>query len=134
MDTNRVRRAIRRNVGIVVRCDGNGYAFGVPVDCELYTAHGSVFELHDLRDRAPTSGSERNDHRRGAPLADSSEMINSVKFLKLSFLTIAIVFFLIVGLSDRRAGAFSSGPPAGFTDAPGESNCTACHTSFPLNS
>jgi len=29
---------------------------------------------------------------------------------------------------------FSSGPPDGFTNAPGEGNCTACHTTFPLNS
>jgi hypothetical protein len=29
--------------------------------------------------------------------------------------------------------ASSSGPPAGFTNAPGESNCTACHNSFALN-
>ncbi len=31
--------------------------------------------------------------------------------------------------------AFSSGPPDGRTDAPGQSNCTVgCHSSFPLNS
>jgi hypothetical protein len=30
--------------------------------------------------------------------------------------------------------AFSSGPPNGHTNAPGEANCTACHGSFPLNS
>ena len=30
--------------------------------------------------------------------------------------------------------ASSSGPPDGRTNAPGETNCTACHTSFPLNS
>ena len=32
------------------------------------------------------------------------------------------------------AGAFSSGPLDGLTNAPGEGNCTGCHTSFPLNS
>lgn len=30
--------------------------------------------------------------------------------------------------------AYSSGPPNALTNAPGESNCTACHASFPLNS
>ena len=30
--------------------------------------------------------------------------------------------------------SFSTGPPDARTGAPGESNCTACHTSFPLNS
>ena len=30
--------------------------------------------------------------------------------------------------------AFSSGPPDGRTNAPGEGNCTACHSTFPLNS
>ena len=30
--------------------------------------------------------------------------------------------------------AFSSGPPDGYTNAPGEGNCTACHSTFPLNS
>ncbi len=30
--------------------------------------------------------------------------------------------------------AFSGGPPNRRTNAPGETTCTACHTSFPLNS
>jgi hypothetical protein len=30
--------------------------------------------------------------------------------------------------------AFSSGPPNALTGAPGEGNCTQCHSSFPLNS
>ncbi len=34
--------------------------------------------------------------------------------------------------SDARA--FSSGPPDGMTGAPGESTCTSCHLTFPLNS
>ena len=34
----------------------------------------------------------------------------------------------------RTAGASASGPTPGHTDAPGESNCTACHTEFPVNS
>lgn len=32
------------------------------------------------------------------------------------------------------AHGFSGGPPDGRTNAPGETNCTACHTTFPLNS
>lgn len=32
------------------------------------------------------------------------------------------------------AGAFSAGPQDGRTNAPGETNCTACHATFPLNS
>jgi hypothetical protein len=30
--------------------------------------------------------------------------------------------------------AYSGGPPDGYTNAPGENNCTACHATFPLNS
>jgi hypothetical protein len=30
--------------------------------------------------------------------------------------------------------AFSSGPPPGYTNAPGEANCTICHSSFALDS
>lgn len=58
----------------------------------------------------------------------------SNKSLKLSVLSTALVLFVCFGLWGKRVLAFSSGPPPGYTDAPGESNCTACHTSFPLNS
>lgn len=37
-------------------------------------------------------------------------------------------------LNAAWAGAFSSGPLDGLTNAPGEGNCTACHGSFALNS
>ena len=40
----------------------------------------------------------------------------------------------ILSLSAGLALAFSSGPPDARTNAPGEGNCTACHTSFTLNS
>ncbi len=43
---------------------------------------------------------------------------------------IALILCLSVGI----AAAFSSGPPNGRTDAPGEGNCTGCHSTFPLNS
>jgi hypothetical protein len=37
-------------------------------------------------------------------------------------------------LAPIAAPASSGGPPNALTNAPGEANCTACHTSFPLNS
>jgi hypothetical protein len=40
----------------------------------------------------------------------------------------------ILLLTAGTALGFSFGPPAGSTNAPGESNCTTCHGSFPLNS
>src|SRR6476620_10306037 len=43
----------------------------------------------------------------------------------------------IAGFASRSANsveAFSSGPPAAYTNAPGEDNCTECHLSFPVNS
>jgi hypothetical protein len=42
-----------------------------------------------------------------------------------------VMGLLLVPLS---AMAYSSGPPNGRTNAPGETNCTACHSTFPLNS
>lgn len=44
---------------------------------------------------------------------------------------LAIAVFIT---NDRqRATAASSGPSPSHTNAPGEDNCTACHTSFPVN-
>ncbi len=40
----------------------------------------------------------------------------------------------LILLAPSLALAYSSAPPNGRTDAPGEGNCTACHSSFPLNS
>src|SRR5262249_1773488 len=56
------------------------------------------------------------------------------KRLKLSILGIAIAWLVIFGLSVERGSAFSSGPPAARTGAPGEGTCVACHSSFVLNS
>ena len=39
----------------------------------------------------------------------------------------------LMGPRPNSAEAFSSGPPAGYTNAPGEDNCTECHFSFPVN-
>lgn len=41
---------------------------------------------------------------------------------------------LIMSLSVGLAMAYSSAPPNARTNAPGEGNCTGCHSSFPLNS
>ena len=38
------------------------------------------------------------------------------------------------GADDSLVSASASGPTPSNTNAPSESNCTACHTSFPLNS
>lgn len=48
-------------------------------------------------------------------------------------LTVFVILSALT-LAASTAGAYSSGPPDGLTNAPGESNCTACHGSFPLNS
>jgi hypothetical protein len=41
---------------------------------------------------------------------------------------------VLAPLLSTSALASSSGPLNGYTGAPGEPNCTACHTSFPVNS
>jgi hypothetical protein len=60
--------------------------------------------------------------------------MSSKKLLKLSLVSIALLAFVYCGLWDQPVQAFSSGPPPGHTNAPGEVNCTSCHSSFPLNS
>ncbi len=47
--------------------------------------------------------------------------------------TSGLALFLLM-VSASLAFAFSSGPPNGYTGAPGESSCTDCHDSFPLDS
>ncbi len=44
--------------------------------------------------------------------------------------SIACLLFILPGM----AMAFSNSPPNGRTNAPGEGNCTACHSTFALNS
>ncbi len=46
----------------------------------------------------------------------------------------AAVLFCVLGPLAAPTAALSSGPPAGFTGAPTEANCTACHTSYAVNS
>src|SRR2546423_10162293 len=54
--------------------------------------------------------------------------------LKPALAGVAVPLFLLQALSGRSVRAFVSGPPASHTDAPGEGNCTECHTTFALNS
>jgi hypothetical protein len=56
------------------------------------------------------------------------------KLLKLAITGVAVALFVLQALSGRSVRAFVSGPPASHTDAPGEGNCTECHTTFALNS
>jgi hypothetical protein len=55
------------------------------------------------------------------------------RYLKLSIICLAALIAAYV-FTGRKASAFSSGPPASHTNAPGEDNCTVCHSSFALNS
>ncbi|HQU85547.1 MAG TPA: FG-GAP-like repeat-containing protein [Pyrinomonadaceae bacterium] len=61
-----------------------------------------------------------------------------VFFVKMSviFAVLAIAAFGFIRYSDdfQKVSASAQGPSPSFTNAPGEANCTACHTSFPVNS
>ncbi len=50
--------------------------------------------------------------------------------MKSKVLTLAA---LLIAITASLVWAFSSGPPTGRTNAPGEGNCTGCHTTNPLN-
>ncbi len=52
---------------------------------------------------------------------------------KLSIICLALIIGAY-GFINRKAHASASGPSPTFTGAPGEGNCTACHTDFPVNS
>ena len=58
---------------------------------------------------------------------------NSLRRLRIALICMALLV-VVFGLSKRKAGASASGPTPSNTNAPGESNCTACHGSFDLNS
>jgi hypothetical protein len=64
----------------------------------------------------------------------------SRKLLVTKLLVICIsifsVFFYFFGISNKheKVSASASGPSASHTGAPGEANCTACHSDFPVNS
>jgi hypothetical protein len=65
-------------------------------------------------------------------------MQNKLRWLKLAVVAAAalVAYFGFYNLASKNhhARANSSGPPPTFTNAPGESNCTACHGDFPVNS
>jgi hypothetical protein len=61
-------------------------------------------------------------------------METRTKLLKLSVAAAAVALFVLQAFSGRSVHAFVSGPPASHTNAPGEGNCTECHTTFALNS
>jgi len=65
---------------------------------------------------------------------DNERKMTANKLLKLSILSLVLILFVCFGLWDKKVQAFSSGPPAAHTNAPGEVTCTSCHSSFPLNS
>ena len=59
-------------------------------------------------------------------------------YLKLLAVGTAFVIGLFclstIGINTAKVTASASGPTPSNTNAPGENNCTACHTQFPLNS
>ena len=57
-------------------------------------------------------------------------------FIKLTIIVAFSVLAVAVFLSNGRqkAAASASGPSPSYTEAPGENNCTACHTDFQVNS
>jgi hypothetical protein len=46
---------------------------------------------------------------------------------------VVVLCAAVFGPVNLVGSASSNGPPAGFTDAPGEGNCTGCHDSFAVN-
>jgi FG-GAP-like repeat/Reeler domain len=65
---------------------------------------------------------------------------NRLLLLKLVVVLLTVGLALVFEMAgdplsqNNEASAASSGPSASHTNAPGEDNCTACHTSFPVNS
>ena len=59
-------------------------------------------------------------------------ILNNRKIRKSWALPVMVVLLLSINVG--LAQAYSSSPPNGRTNAPGEGNCTACHSTFPLNS
>jgi hypothetical protein len=53
---------------------------------------------------------------------------------KLLIVCLASMFAAYSFLNQHKVSASASGPSPSFTNAPGENNCTACHTSFEVNS
>ncbi len=59
---------------------------------------------------------------------------DKLKFLVLLLFVAGLAAYLITdNFANRAALAYSSGPPAGFTHAPGEFDCSECHLQDPNN-
>ena len=56
----------------------------------------------------------------------------AVKLIIVSVVTGVVTLIALTG-GREKAAASASGPSPSFTSAPGEDNCTACHTQFPVN-
>jgi hypothetical protein len=66
-------------------------------------------------------------------MANPTSIVRSVKFaVLLGFVGLAL--FGLLRSFERQVGASASGPSPSNTGAPGETNCTACHGEFPVNS
>ncbi|CAN5566135.1 hypothetical protein BH10ACI2_BH10ACI2_17300 [soil metagenome] len=59
--------------------------------------------------------------------------ISTVKLTTIILFSGLVASVLLLGIS-KKVEASADGPTASFTNAPGESNCTSCHTSFPVDS
>lgn len=59
---------------------------------------------------------------------------HSQRNCKLFIISLALMFAAYSFLNQHKVSASASGPSPSFTNAPGEGNCTACHTSFAPNS
>ncbi len=60
-------------------------------------------------------------------------LTSSKRSAKLLIISLALLI-AAYGFINRKVEASASGPTTTFTNAPGEGNCTACHTDFPVNS
>ncbi len=67
-------------------------------------------------------------------MKSASSRIARIKTLIIIAAVSAFIAFYNFPAKYKKAGAASAGPSASRTDAPGENNCTACHSDFPLNS
>src|SRR4026209_982981 len=63
--------------------------------------------------------------------------IKSYRLKLMLFVLFAVVAAIGFGgtfTSNEKVSASASGPSPSYTNAPNESNCTACHVDFPVNS
>lgn len=58
---------------------------------------------------------------------------NGIKLIVAVFFGMLAIAILFLN-EGQKADASAQGPSASHTNAPGEDNCTACHTDFPVNS